>query len=69
VELRLVVPRLSNEQWFFETVNTEVLEQESDAMPLPRTMRTRVAPFVSDEWKHRIFAKRGVFLFIASRST
>jgi 2-polyprenyl-3-methyl-5-hydroxy-6-metoxy-1,4-benzoquinol methylase len=53
---------------FFDEVATNVLGQESDAIPLPRPYRRVVSALLPDDRKRKMAARRGFFLFtVASK--
>jgi len=51
---------------FFENVSSVLLAQEVDVLPLPRRVRSVVAPHMSDQRKLRIASRRGGFLFLTA---
>lgn len=51
---------------FFNAVDVEVLGQEVDAVPLPRSLRTKVSGRLSSERKLQLASRRGGFLFITA---
>jgi 2-polyprenyl-3-methyl-5-hydroxy-6-metoxy-1,4-benzoquinol methylase len=52
---------------FFRHSTTRILGQETDAVPLPARLRTRVAPIISSSRKEALAAKHGWFLFATAR--
>jgi SAM-dependent methyltransferase len=53
---------------FFDDVGSEIVGQDSDAVPLPRGLRARIVPLMPESWLRRAQARRGTFLFLTARS-
>jgi hypothetical protein len=53
---------------FFEDVSSEVLGQDSDAVPLPRGLREVALRLVPTSYLERAQAKRGGFIFLQARA-
>lgn len=51
---------------FFNEVETEVLGQEVDAVPLPRSLRSKVSGWLSSQRKLQLASRRGAFLFVTA---
>lgn len=51
---------------FFNSVGVEILGQEVDAVPLPRSLRNKVSGRLSSARKLRLASRRGGFLFITA---
>jgi 2-polyprenyl-3-methyl-5-hydroxy-6-metoxy-1,4-benzoquinol methylase len=51
---------------FFEDVSSVLLAQEVDTVPLPRRVRSLVAPHISDQRKLRAASRWGGFLFLTA---
>jgi 2-polyprenyl-3-methyl-5-hydroxy-6-metoxy-1,4-benzoquinol methylase len=49
---------------FFKDVSSEVYGQESDAIPLPSSLRRWVLAIVPEKYLYKAQAKRGAFIFI-----
>jgi SAM-dependent methyltransferase len=52
---------------FFEDASCEVLGQDSDVLPLPRGMRSRLIDYVPEGYARRVQSSRGGFLFLKAR--
>jgi 2-polyprenyl-3-methyl-5-hydroxy-6-metoxy-1,4-benzoquinol methylase len=53
---------------FFKDVNTEILGQDSDAVPLPARIRNYVMRVFSNSWLQKKQSKNGAFLFLKARN-
>jgi 2-polyprenyl-3-methyl-5-hydroxy-6-metoxy-1,4-benzoquinol methylase len=53
---------------FFDEVETRVLGQEPDVVPLPAALRRRVIGLLSPERQRAIAARRGAYLFAVART-
>jgi 2-polyprenyl-3-methyl-5-hydroxy-6-metoxy-1,4-benzoquinol methylase len=53
---------------FFEEVSSVVLGQEADVVPLPRRMRSLIAPQIPDSRKLSMASRVGGFLFLTASS-
>lgn len=51
---------------FFDAVGVRVLGQEVDAVPLPRSLRSKVSERLSSERKMQLASRRGGFLFVTA---
>ena len=51
---------------FFAATSVDVYGQEADAIPLPRRLRARARPLLSDDYLKRKVRERGGFLFITA---
>ena len=67
---RFYVPDQFEDLWraFFDDVSSKIMGQDSDAVPLPRTLRNKVVPRVPESWLRRGQERRGTFLFLTARS-
>jgi 2-polyprenyl-3-methyl-5-hydroxy-6-metoxy-1,4-benzoquinol methylase len=51
---------------FFDDVHSEILGQESDAVPLPRRLRKLALKFIPESYLEAAQAKRGGFVFLTA---
>ena len=52
---------------FFEDVSSELMGQESDVVPLPRTPRKLVMKLLPESYQRSAQARRGSFIFLTAR--
>lgn len=52
---------------FFEGVTSELMGQESDVVPLPRSIRRYALRFLPEQYQKNAQAKRGSFIFLTAK--